>query len=597
MLAADSQWLISSIGWALIHFLWQGTLITGAYWLITRNLESIHAKYWTGMAMVLVSLVVPIVNIASGLPNPTVTTQVTTLSTTVIAYQQMSYDGLLQYMINASLPYLVLVWAATVLFLSFRLIRSWLQLAAIEHECEPTVSKKLKQYIKNTAIKLDLSSIPMLKVSKKVMVPAAYGFFKPTVLLPLSLISHIPQDQLEAIIKHELCHLKRNDFIHNIVQLFADILLFFHPGIRWMNNDIRHIREQCCDQLVLSHETETLTYAKALTNIAEFSNGIKNNPSVHLGINDGMLLNRVKFLLQNKSSQSSLMVFMPFLLLIMLILVMLQPFKQESDDPWAMTNEVNGIDQFDDRQQDPSSTLWKNFGQQDFYPKFKAAPEGVTEPASSLTAAPQPSLSSSLAAATERQPAQVTNTPPVIDRQAMMASMQQTIEMPTADEPISADELLNPATVMPVESNKAVGDITTSAQPIDPTLDSSNNLASFSADNSIKPIYKRYVAPNYPQHFWYNQIEQEVIATFKINPSGKVYDIKLNSQINNFVAFEQEVEKAMKRWKFETQSLNNSTLQRTYQQIFSFAISDEIERNCELKTTGTRLSKPMPCNK
>ena len=265
MLAADTQWLISSIGWALIHFLWQGTLITGAYWLITRNLESIHAKYWTGMAMVVVSLVVPIVNIASGLPETAaVATQVTTLSTTVIAYQQMSFDGLLQYIINASLPYLVLVWAATVMFLSFRLIRSWLQLAAIEHECEPTVSRRLKQYIKNTAIKLDLPTIPMLKISKKVMVPAAYGFFKPTVLLPLSLISHIPQDQLEAIIKHELCHLKRNDFIHNIVQLFADILLFFHPGIRWMNNDIRHIREQCTDQLVLSHETETPDICQSL---------------------------------------------------------------------------------------------------------------------------------------------------------------------------------------------------------------------------------------------------------------------------------------------------------------------------------------------
>ena len=194
----------------------------------------------------------------------------------------------------------------------------------------------------------------------------------------------------------------------------------------------------------------------------------------------------------------------------------------------------------------------------------------------------------------------------------MLASLKQNVELPVTEDQISASDLY-PASepvwdqpsqladsALPV-SQTAIENTATKdeEQAVNEAVETgvSNNLASFTADNSIKPIYKRYVAPNYPQHFWYNQIEQEVIATFKINPSGKVYDIKLNSQINNFVAFEQEVEKAMKRWKFDTQSLNNSTLQRTYQQIFSFAISDEIERNCELKTTGTRLSKPMPCNK
>ena len=225
------------------------------------------------------------------------------------------------FLINASLPYVVLIWSFTVVFLSIRLIRSWMQLANIKHEGAPQVSSELKQYIKNIAIKLDLHTIPLLKISRQVMVPAAYGVLKPTILLPVSLISQIPKDQLEAIIKHELCHLKRNDFIHNIIQLCADILLFFHPGIRWMNNDIRHIREQCCDQMVLEQDTERLTYAKALTNIAAFTNDIKLKHSVHLGINDGMLLNRVKFLLQNKSSQSSLMVFLPFLMIILFLIV------------------------------------------------------------------------------------------------------------------------------------------------------------------------------------------------------------------------------------------------------------------------------------
>ena len=132
---------------------------------------------------------------------------------------------------------------------------------------------------------------------------------------------------------------------------------------------------------------------------------------------------------------------------------------------------------------------------------------------------------------------------------------------------------------------------------IDISSSINTTLASFNNTDSIRPKFKRYMAPEYPKNFWYNQIEQDVIATFKIQSNGRAYDISLSSQNNNFVAFEQAVEKAMKRWRFDVNSLNNSTLQRTYQQMFSFNISEEIMRNCDSITTGTRISKSMPCNK
>ncbi len=123
------------------------------------------------------------------------------------------------------------------------------------------------------------------------------------------------------------------------------------------------------------------------------------------------------------------------------------------------------------------------------------------------------------------------------------------------------------------------------------------SLSSFDSNNPIMPVLRKYLAPNYPQSFWYNQIEQDVIATFRLKPNGKAYDIKVTSQRNKYVAFEQEVVKAIKKWKFEPNSLNHSSLQRTYQQMFSFNISDAVEKNCELTHTGTRVRKPTPCNK
>lgn len=597
------QHLISNLGWALIHFLWQGTLITFAYWVISRNVNSIHAKYWTGMGMVLLALFTPIINALNYSSGSISTASVTTLETVIISHQQLGVESLLMFLVNQSLPYFVLLWAATVVFLSVRLIRSWMQLAAIRHDCDPRLSNELKQYIKNIAIKLDLPVIPALKVSQQVLVPAAYGIFKPTVLLPLSLISQIPREQLLAIIKHELCHLKRNDFIHNIIQLCADILLFFHPGIRWMNNDIRHTREQCCDQMVLSNDTETITYAKALTSIAEFTNGLKFRHSVHLGINDGVLLNRVKFLLQNKSSQSSLMIFAPLLLLILFSFMLLQPSLNSNNDftdtPDAFTSPSGQrILAYSTDESQPKSILKKHI----FYPKFDTSvttPSTTANKIESIVSKESNTINYKLLTETTKsignlvEPAQNSIALPKIN------DTFSSIEPYTYDEPfqnLKYDSDLSQSTIDTNNYNTKENELTTARknQNIE-----SKMLVSFDefSKNSITPKFKRYVAPTYPQRFWRNQVEQEVIATFKISSDGKAYDIDFGSQNSNYVAFEQEVEKAMKSWRFDTASLNGSTLQQTYQQIFSFSLSDELEKNCEIARTGAHLTKPMPCNK
>ncbi len=587
---AFSQTYITSIGWSLIHFLWQGTLITFAYWLITRSIKSIHAKYWTGMSLVVVSLCIPIINSFKFQQTSALTENIIFSTQHIATYHQLNAENLFYFLIESSIPYFVMFWGITVLFLSFRVVKSWLTLASIRHDCDPNVSRQLKQFVKNIAIKLDLPSIPMLKVSKEVLVPAAYGVFKPTVLLPLSLIGQIPREQLEAIIKHELCHLKRNDFIHNIIQICADILLFFHPGIRWMNNDIRHTREQCCDQMVLQQETEAITYAKALTNIATFTNELNLKHSVHLGINDGMLLHRVKFLLQNKSNQSSLVLFMPIILLVVMAMFLLQPKFNETENLEPQINAQN----HQNNQQDLDKTInYRNMSGHDFYPTANKV-------------------------ATEEEKQQAIDNQPKSTTQLIVPVYQPinsnindlTIEMldDLRTNLLEEDSLIvtqEAGEIIETKLNPSIGDNTeliisaneiSSTPEIERTATATIERNSFNQTTSM-PSFKRYITPIYPQHYWYNQVEQDVIATFKIKPNGNVYDINVKSQKNQFIAFEQEVKRALKRWKFDPNSLTHSTLQRTYQQMFSFAISEEVEKNCELSHTGSRLKKPMPCNK
>lgn len=560
--------IISTLGWTLIHFLWQGTAIVAVYWLISRSSQSLHAKYWTGMGAVLLSLFVPINHFVShmdGYSSQGLVLHTSTASFGMAAIQPSTGD-LLMALVNQMIPYLVATWALVVIVMTLGLIRSWFELNAIEHDCEPALSSELKQFIKNMAIKLDLASIPLLKVSKDVLVPAAYGIYKPTVLLPLSLMSQLPKEQIHAIITHELCHLKRNDFLHNIVQITADVLLFFHPAIRWMNNDIRQVREQCCDQLVLSQKTNAITYAKALTNIASLSHDMAFNPKLQIGISDGQLLKRVKYLLQNKSSQSSIMVFVP---LALMMLTCIYVFK---------TPAIDGQTSFESAAETENKNKQsKRFVNHQFFPK--AVPVTTQEPDFLVTEATQfdtqltlPEKAASQVQAPQSeiqqwQPEVDTQTPTISQDMASVPQPEMTIQPMDG---IALDEIIT----LPVASNN---------QPIKTTTST--------------PQLLEYIAPEFPRQLWASQVEQTVIANFKISPNGRVDDIHIRSKGKQFALFEFSVKKALKQWRFNKASLTHANTQQTYQRIFEFKISDEVTKNCQRVTTGSRMRKAVSCNR
>lgn len=564
--------IINALGWTLIHFLWQGMAIVGTYWLISRCSKSLHAKYWTGMVAVMLCLLIPISQFISLAQTNEFTGSVFTLNNSIqtMALKPLSTWETLLILTNQSLPYLVMIWAAVVVILTSGLIRSWFKLNAIEHDCEPKLSAELKQFIKNTAIKLDLATIPILKVSKEILVPAAYGIYKPTVLLPLSLLSQIPKDQVHAVITHELCHLKRNDFLHNILQLTADILLFFHPAIRWMNNDIRQVREQCCDQLVLSQNTHAITYAKALTNIASITQGHHFTPSLQIGIHDGLLLKRVKYLLQNKSSQSSIMMFVPLTALLLACFYLFQSNQAPLGSNDSSINQDNGS----------TTNLNKQFTNHLFYPQKQTK---ITQTTAIISES-------------------VVGLPDRIDRSQPELNVDVNSHNSNAIDSQSLQAELNAAFAMPEIERMTALENTPSFDlaSIDVTANkqqATNNESSAHEPSLMKPKLKAYLSPEYPSEFWQRQIEQTVIASFKIKPNGKPYDIQVNSQKNNYAAFEQSVKTTLRNWRFERDSLNRSNLQRTYQQIFDFEISQKVIKNCKRATTGSRMKRSIACNK
>lgn len=102
-----------------------------------------------------------------------------------------------------------------------------------------------------------------------VNIPVVIGHLKPVILLPIGVISKLPMAEVEAVLLHELAHIRRNDFLVNFMQKLAEIFFFFNPGLMWVSSLIRIERENCCDDLAISASGAKATYVDALISFKE----------------------------------------------------------------------------------------------------------------------------------------------------------------------------------------------------------------------------------------------------------------------------------------------------------------------------------------
>lgn len=158
---------------------------------------------------------------------------------------------------------------------------------------------------------LELSQL--LKIKKRIVllesqlvsVPSVTGFFKPIILIPIGLLSNLPQDQIEAILLHELAHIRRKDYFINLIQSFAEILFFFNPGVLWVSSIIKEERENCCDDIAVGITQSKSKFINALVSFQEY-NMKQNKLTMGFGSRKNQLLERTKRIIydNNKSLNS-----------------------------------------------------------------------------------------------------------------------------------------------------------------------------------------------------------------------------------------------------------------------------------------------------
>lgn len=180
-------------------------------------------------------------------------------------------------------------------------------------------NNKILQYCNTIGIKKNVK----VYLSSAINSPAVFGFFKPIVLIPIQLTTGLSSDQLEAVIYHELIHVKRYDSIINLVQNLLEVIFFFNLPLLWLSNLIRIEREKCCDDAVLKITHNKKDYISALYFCAEINVG---NQELALGFasNNEILLDRVERIIlngQNSFNKIRISTFHSFAIFLFVLLI------------------------------------------------------------------------------------------------------------------------------------------------------------------------------------------------------------------------------------------------------------------------------------
>jgi beta-lactamase regulating signal transducer with metallopeptidase domain len=198
--------------------------------------------------------------------------------------------------LNASAPILAWLWFAGLAVMGARFGGSFFYLTRLRApENLTAIPPAWELELKRLSTALGLKRDVAMATSSRISSPLTLGSLSPMILLPAGLLSGLSAAQIEAILVHELYHIKRRDYAVNIAQAFVEVVLFYHPAVWHINNIIREERENRCDDQTLAFCGDALVYALALTQIQETN--ILTKPILAMsatGNTTGSFTNRIK---------------------------------------------------------------------------------------------------------------------------------------------------------------------------------------------------------------------------------------------------------------------------------------------------------------
>jgi bla regulator protein blaR1 len=305
--------LIQAFGWALLHSFWQALLVYACLRLvlllwpqasssIKYNLSFISLTgifSWFIITLWQQLQTVQKIQLATQQMIDTGMRRTTVLELPAIYHSQTALTSIFPHL-EFLFPLLTVIYVSGVAVMTIKLIVDLLQLRQIRRKQVLRIDPVWEQHLEKLLLQLQLSRKVKLLISEHIQVPVMIGFLKPLIILPVIMFNNLTAEQLEAILLHELAHIKRNDYLLNIFQSIVETILFFNPFIWLISKNIRIEREHCCDDLVISGQVQPLHYAKALVALEEYRLSV-TALAMAAANNKQHLFNRIKRIMDMKT--------------------------------------------------------------------------------------------------------------------------------------------------------------------------------------------------------------------------------------------------------------------------------------------------------
>jgi beta-lactamase regulating signal transducer with metallopeptidase domain len=297
--------LVRMIGWALLHFVWQGGVVAVLLSIVFAICRRASLRYTAAVFALLLMVALPIATFVylnrpvaqeTSMQSAGDNAQVVTPKSVMpgrVPHHSTDVPASTAPAQPQMMTWLVRLWMAGVVLFSLRSAGGFVLAQRLRKIATSPATDELLRRCQAVQRRMGIARAVRYCRSAALQVPAVLGGIRPIVLLPVTALTGLSDAQLEAIVAHELAHIRRLDYFVNLFQVFAETVLFYHPAVWWVNRKIRAERENCCDDAAIAVCGNRLDYVRALTHLER----MRLAPQFAMAANGSPLKARVRRLL------------------------------------------------------------------------------------------------------------------------------------------------------------------------------------------------------------------------------------------------------------------------------------------------------------
>jgi TonB family protein len=298
--------LVHALGWTLLHLCWQGTLVAVVLWCMLGLLGGRSSQMRYAVACLALGLMIALplgtfahlasveYQLRAAFDSSAVAIEPGMVLRVRAGELSAPWPVRMAVALDHALPWILLAWFAGVILFVCRLNVGLLVARRMRSAGTTAAPVELQQIFEALRRRLGVERAVRLMHSALVQAPTVIGWLRPVVLIPASCLTGLSTMQIEAVLAHELAHIRRHDYLVSVLQSVIETLLFYHPAVWWVSKQVRRERECCCDEMAVAVGGDRLAYARALSLLEERRSFY---PEVALGANGGVLKMRIKRLL------------------------------------------------------------------------------------------------------------------------------------------------------------------------------------------------------------------------------------------------------------------------------------------------------------